>query len=63
MMGFPCGWLALMTVDLLGWFNVLISCLLSPHSAGIGRTGTIIVIDILVDTIHRQGKWGSFSSP
>ncbi|XP_053256788.1 tyrosine-protein phosphatase non-receptor type 11-like isoform X3 [Podarcis raffonei] len=24
-------------------------------SAGIGRTGTIIVIDILVDTIHRQG--------
>ncbi|XP_026537341.1 tyrosine-protein phosphatase non-receptor type 11-like [Notechis scutatus] len=24
-------------------------------SAGIGRTGTIIVIDMLVDTIHRQG--------
>ncbi|NWI98945.1 PTN6 phosphatase, partial [Crypturellus undulatus] len=24
-------------------------------SAGIGRTGTIIVIDILVDIIHRQG--------
>ncbi|KAL8198393.1 UNVERIFIED_CONTAM: protein tyrosine phosphatase, non-receptor type 11 [Gekko kuhli] len=24
-------------------------------SAGIGRTGTIIVIDILMDTIHRQG--------
>ncbi|XP_073172974.1 tyrosine-protein phosphatase non-receptor type 11-like isoform X2 [Lepidochelys kempii] len=26
-------------------------------SAGIGRTGTIIVIDILVDTIHRQGEF------
>ncbi|XP_077167791.1 tyrosine-protein phosphatase non-receptor type 11-like isoform X2 [Paroedura picta] len=24
-------------------------------SAGIGRTGTIIVVDILMDTIHRQG--------
>ncbi|XP_040389182.1 tyrosine-protein phosphatase non-receptor type 11-like isoform X3 [Cygnus olor] len=27
----------------------------SLSSAGIGRTGTIIVIDILVDIIHRQG--------
>eukprot|EP00069_Balaena_mysticetus_P016691 bmy_10012T0 len=29
--------------------------LVCPHSAGIGRTGTIIVIDILVDVIRRQG--------
>lgn len=26
------------------------------HSAGIGRTGTIIVIDILIDIINRQGE-------
>lgn len=26
-----------------------------PRSAGIGRTGTIIVIDILIDIINRQG--------
>lgn len=30
--------------------------LVRPHSAGIGRTGTIIVIDILVDVIRRQGE-------
>lgn len=27
-----------------------------PCSAGIGRTGTIIVIDILIDVINRQGE-------
>lgn len=27
-----------------------------PRSAGIGRTGTIIVIDILIDIINRQGE-------
>lgn len=27
-----------------------------PWSAGIGRTGTIIVIDILIDVINRQGE-------
>lgn len=30
--------------------------LVGPHSAGIGRTGTIIVIDILVDLMRRQGE-------
>ncbi|XP_046516725.1 tyrosine-protein phosphatase non-receptor type 11-like isoform X5 [Equus quagga] len=30
--------------------------LVRPHSAGIGRTGTIIVIDILVDVIRRQAR-------
>lgn len=30
--------------------------LVGPHSAGIGRTGTIIVIDILVDLVRRQGE-------
>lgn len=30
--------------------------LFCPRSAGIGRTGTIIVIDILIDVINRQGE-------
>lgn len=34
------------------WFDFSLCC---PHSAGIGRTGTIIVIDILIDIINRQG--------
>lgn len=28
----------------------------SPYSAGIGRTGTFIVIDILIDIIREKGK-------
>lgn len=28
----------------------------SAHSAGIGRTGTFIVIDILIDIIREKGK-------
>lgn len=32
------------------------SSLFCPCSAGIGRTGTIIVIDILIDVINRQGE-------
>lgn len=32
------------------------NCPFCPCSAGIGRTGTIIVIDILIDVINRQGE-------
>ncbi len=35
------------------WFDF---SLCFPHSAGIGRTGTIIVIDILIDIINRHGE-------
>ena len=28
----------------------------SAHSAGIGRTGTFIVIDILIDIIREKGR-------
>lgn len=34
-------------------FDISLFC---PCSAGIGRTGTIIVIDILIDVINRQGE-------
>lgn len=36
-------------------FLTLTLLLLTSHSAGIGRTGTIIVVDILIDIINRQG--------
>lgn len=37
-------------------FLTWMSCFHCLPSAGIGRTGTIIVIDILIDIINRQGR-------
>lgn len=36
--------------------SIVIALCPSTHSAGIGRTGTFIVIDILIDIIREKGR-------
>lgn len=36
--------------------SIVIALCPSAHSAGIGRTGTFIVIDILIDIIREKGR-------
>lgn len=39
-----------------GMLSILVTPLLSGYSAGVGRTGTFVVIDAMLDMMHTERK-------